>query len=65
MARPKKQHLMAADLGSVPLGRAACGRIISRRRLIVPSRPARWLAVVQLSVACHDCQRSPLAAALN
>lgn len=65
MARPKKQHLMATDLDVVPLGVAACGRIISRRRLIVPSRPARWQAIAQLGVACHDCQLSPLAAALS
>ena len=65
MARRKKQHLLASDLGRVPLGIAACGRAIGRRRLIVPSRPARWQAVVELGVGCHDCQRSALAATLK
>ena len=65
MSRRLRQHLLAAELGDLPLGKAACGRIIGRRRLIVPSRPARWLTVVQLGVGCHDCQRSALAAALK
>ena len=64
MARRLRHHLMASDL-DVAVGIAACGRYIGRRRLIVPSRPARWLAVVQLGVGCHDCQRSALAAALK
>ena len=63
MARQLRQHLMATDLLTVQMGVAACGRI--SRRLIVPSRPARWLAVVQLATACHDCARSPLAAAVK
>ena len=66
MSRRLRQHLLAAELGDLPLGKAACGRIISRRRLIVPSRPAtRWLAVGQIGVACQDCQRSPQAAAIT
>ena len=65
MARRKKQHLLTAELGDLPLGRGACGRIVSRRRLIFPSKPARWLAVVQIGVGCHDCQRSALAATMK
>ena len=65
MARRLRQHLLAAELGDLPLGKAACGRIISRRRLIVPSKPARWLAVGQIDVACQDCKISLLGAALS
>ena len=64
MARRLRQHLLAADLG-VGLGIAACGRAIGRRRLIAPSNVTRWLAVVQLGVGCHDCQRSALAATMK
>ena len=64
MGRRLRQHLLASEL-DVAVGIAACGRYIGRRRLIVPSRPARWLAVVQLGVGCHDCQRSALAATLK
>ena len=64
MARRLRQHLMSADL-DVAVGIAACGRYIGRRRLIVPSRPARWLAVVDLGLGCQDCQRSALAATLK
>ena len=65
MGRRLRQHLLVAELGDQPLGRGACGRIVSRRRLIFPSKPARWLAVVQIGVGCHDCQRSALAATMK
>ncbi len=64
MARRLRQHLLASELDAA-VGIAACGRYIGRRRLIVPSRPARWLTVVQLGVGCHDCQRSALAATIR
>ena len=58
MARRLKQHLrvrLGAPVSEID--RARCGRYVSRRRLLGLKALSRWRSLVELQVACLDCER--------
>lgn len=58
MARRLKTHLRV-NLGAPvsEIDRARCGRYVSRRRLLGVKAVSRWRSLVELGLACLDCQR--------
>ena len=58
MARRLKTHLRV-HLGAPvsEIGKARCGRLITRRRLLGVGSISRWRALAALGLVCLDCQR--------
>ena len=58
MARRLKTHLRI-HLGAAvsEIGKARCGRLISRRRLLGVGSISRWRSLAELGLVCLDCQR--------
>ena len=58
MARRLKTHLRIHLGAPAPeIGKAKCGRLISRRRLLGVGSISRWRSLVELGLACLDCKR--------
>ena len=56
MSRPLKSHLVGGfERVYETVGKAACGRFISRRRLVPPESVGRWRSLRALGRSCLDC----------